>query len=447
MENSGFFNANLVEGKYDRVYLAEQFAKYFASFIGDGIFGGKLNELQVVSKRQESMGVLVSSGQAFLKGYWYENDSDLSLDIDIADGLYARYDSIVVRLGFAERKIWLMVKKGTPSSSPARPEILRTSDYFELQLAVIKVNAGVIKIEQKDIIDTRFSDDECGLVSGVVDQISTEDFKTQLQGFLDTYMNEATDRYADYTAFLQNLETQGTTDLAETLKKLNELISADAVGKLTQQVEAVEQKADDLETGKEDKIEVAGFLEKQSAGGYKGYEQEALAKLIANLMYPVGSIYFSTKNENPSTFLGGSWTAWGAGRVPVGVDASQTEFSSVEKTGGEKAHTLIEKEMPKHRHQMTHSHTDSFTIAGGGSHTHSIGYDTDTSGGGAYASVHKAGTSGADGTSPTSSSGHHSHTLNGGVNSYTGTTSWTGANAEHNNLQPYITCYMWKRVS
>ena len=45
-EQSGFFNAHLIDGEYDRVYLAEHFAKYFASFIGNGIFGGKSNELQ-----------------------------------------------------------------------------------------------------------------------------------------------------------------------------------------------------------------------------------------------------------------------------------------------------------------------------------------------------------------------------------------------------------------
>ena len=64
-------------------------------------------------------------------------------------------------------------------------------------------------------------------------------------------------------------------------------------------------------------------------------------------MYPVGSIYFSAVGTNPSELFGfGTWQAWGAGRVPVGVDASQTEFNAVEKTGGEKAHALTINEMP-----------------------------------------------------------------------------------------------------
>lgn len=39
---------------------------------------------------------------------------------------------------------------------------------------------------------------------------------------------------------------------------------------------------------------------------------------FAKEMYPVGSIYLSVKNTNPSTYFGGTWVAWGSGRVPVG---------------------------------------------------------------------------------------------------------------------------------
>lgn len=48
----------------------------------------------------------------------------------------------------------------------------------------------------------------------------------------------------------------------------------------------------------------------------------------------------------------GTWVAWGAGRVPVGVDTAQTEFNTVEKTGGEKTHTLATNEMPRHNHML-----------------------------------------------------------------------------------------------
>lgn len=62
-----------------------------------------------------------------------------------------------------------------------------------------------------------------------------------------------------------------------------------------------------------------------------------------DFIYPIGSIYFSINSQNPSKWFGGTWEAWGTGRVPVGIDTSQTEFNSVEKTGGSKA-------MQKHQH-------------------------------------------------------------------------------------------------
>ena len=116
-ERSGFFDAHLVNGEYDRVYLAESFAKYFASFIGNGIFGGKSNELMVQQKPTADMSVRVLSGQAWINGYWYENDDELSLAVDVADGVLNRIDLIVLRWNNSERVIRLDVVKGTPASN------------------------------------------------------------------------------------------------------------------------------------------------------------------------------------------------------------------------------------------------------------------------------------------------------------------------------------------
>lgn len=55
---------------------------------------------------------------------------------------------------------------------------------------------------------------------------------------------------------------------------------------------------------------------------------------LTKLIYPVGSIYMSVKNTSPSDLFGGTWEIWGSGRVPVGVDSGQTEFSTVENPGG-----------------------------------------------------------------------------------------------------------------
>ena len=124
--------------------------------------------------------------------------------------------------------------------------------------------------------------------------------------------------------------------------------------------------------------------------------------------YPVGSLYFNATNStNPATLLGfGTWVAFGAGRVPVGYDATQTEFNAAEKTGGSNTHTLTTAEIPAHAHTQR-------VKAGGGAET-DIQRATDRTG------------AESNGTS---------------------TTADAGGGGSHNNLQPFITVFMWKRTA
>lgn len=133
-----------------------------------------------------------------------------------------------------------------------------------------------------------------------------------------------------------------------------------------------------------------------------------LTKQLFLLMHRVGDIIFSTSDENPSTIYGGTWVAWGKGQVPVGVDTSDSDFNTVEKTGGEKEHTLTVGEMPSHTHAQ---YVTSDNVSGVGIR---VDYTKDGS----------------------------SLPYLQGIN-----TGSSGGNQPHNNIQPYITCYMWKRVS
>ena len=119
--------------------------------------------------------------------------------------------------------------------------------------------------------------------------------------------------------------------------------------------------------------------------------------------HPVGSIFITTIPANPGTYFGGTWAAFGEGQVIVGVDTSQAEFNAVEKTGGAKTHQLTKAEMPRHQH--------------------SFYYPSDE------AQFQKLLSSG---------------TQQGAI---TNTTGAAGDDVPHNNLQPYITCYMWKRTA
>lgn len=212
MERCGFFDAHLVGNEYDRVYLAEQFASYFASFIGNGIFGNKLNELQVLSMETPAMQIRIQEGQGWINGYWYENMSELHLPIEVADGVLSRIDSVVLRLGIAERNMWIAVKKGTPSYEPIAPEVTRNDDYFELQLATVWIGAGYTNIKQSDITDTRWNTDVCGVVTGLIQQLDTSDYGKQLQSFIDEYTAKSRNDYENYVAKLDELKLDATQD-------------------------------------------------------------------------------------------------------------------------------------------------------------------------------------------------------------------------------------------
>lgn len=199
MERCGFFDANLVGEEYDRVYLAAQFAAYFASFIGNGVYAEHSNQLQVVAMPTPQMQVGVEKGQGWINGYWYENTDTMYLPIEVADGVLNRIDSIVLRLGFAERNMWLMVKKGIPAVSPTAPEVTRTADYYDLQLATVSIPASSIRITQAQIQDTRMNQDVCGWVTGVVKQLDTTTLFNQFEAYFQEFKENNQADYEEWT--------------------------------------------------------------------------------------------------------------------------------------------------------------------------------------------------------------------------------------------------------
>lgn len=123
--------------------------------------------------------------------------------------------------------------------------------------------------------------------------------------------------------------------------------------------------------------------------------------------YPVGAIYQSTNNTNPSTFMGGTWERFGNGRVLVGVDENDGDFNTSIKTGGEKAHKLTDVEMA-HSHIQTERFNSAYSLGTG--HRFTIGESV------ASDAIKTSGV--VDVTSQA-----------------------------HNNLQPYITVYRWRRIA
>lgn len=177
-QTSGFFNAKLdSQGKFDRVYLAEQFAAYFSNFIGNGVFAHLLNKFVVTA--DTGFSVNVGTGKAFAKGFWFESDANETLNIDLPDGLLNRKDNIVIRFDFGNRVTNIIVVKGTPGSNPTAPKIERNSLVFDLKIAEVFVGASISAISQSAITDTRSDNNVCGWVTGLVNQISTADLFLQ----------------------------------------------------------------------------------------------------------------------------------------------------------------------------------------------------------------------------------------------------------------------------
>jgi hypothetical protein len=146
----------------------------------------------------------------------------------------------------------------------------------------------------------------------------------------------------------------------------------------------------------------------------------ASASATLQAVYPVGSIYINAGVlTNPATLLGfGTWTAFGAGRVLVGRNASDVLFDALEETGGSKDATVV-----------SHSHTATVTDPG---HRHSIGYQS-TDPGADYGSTASGATAGTLTAIATTG-------ISVGVNS-------AGSSGTNANLQPYITVAMWKRTA
>jgi hypothetical protein len=115
----------------------------------------------------------------------------------------------------------------------------------------------------------------------------------------------------------------------------------------------------------------------------------------------------------------GTWTAFGAGRVPVGFNASDPLFDSAEETGGSKDAIVV-----------SHTHTATVTDPGH-SHTYIRDQVSNWAGGGNVARL----------------AFEENATTSSATTGITVANSSTGSSGTNANLPPYITVYMWKRVA
>ena len=185
---------------------------------------------------------------------------------------------------------------------------------------------------------------------------------------------------------------------------------------------------------------------------------EAFSKLNNNLLnrtYPIGAIYLTANDANPQDLFGGEWEAWGGGRVPIGIGTNgTTSYTTPGATGGVESITLTVAQMPQHTHtQNAHTHTQNAHTHTQNAHSHILTaghwYHTNIPNVDAH---HPAGAAGVahvftgQGNVVPNATATNQNTTATNQNT-TATNQNTGGSTAHSNMQPWITCYMWRRVA
>lgn len=416
----GFYNSL----NHDRRYNANEMASIFDGIVYDGVYK-RIGDHFLVTQHGDTpdMTVNVGSGRAWFNHTWTYNSATLPLELDPSSMVLDRIDAVVLEVNadVNTRENTIKIIKGTPSSNPVRPEMIDNADVHQHALAYIYVTAATEAITDANITNVVGTGLETPFATSSVDDIP--DMKAATQS------------------------SNGDHGLVPTpgAGKQNSFLRGDGIW----------------------------------------YD-------LVNAIYPVGSIYMTTVNTNPATrFPGTTWVAWGSGQVPVGVNAADGDFNTAERTGGAKSHSYTPAGSVSQ--PAFYGATASLGHSGGavGGHTltiyetaaHKHAFDNGDLGNefvylcsGHNGFGFASGLSGSDGdnrykylfsirsdgkypfwhsstTDATGSNAAHDHPFTQPTaHSYTpaGTVSqpaFTGTAADQSHLQPYITCYMWKRTA
>lgn len=228
-EKSSFFTS--LNG--DRKYKSSDFAEYFSTFIGNGVFPNPSTNLLVTANGD--MTINLSPGFAWINGYMYHNTDNLTLTVEHADSALKRIDRVVLRCDFINREIRAYVKKGIFASNPIAPNLERDVNAYELSISDILVENGVISIQQSKITDTRLDESVCGIVTQTVKEIETSELYRKLQGYID-------ERGQDVKGWMETATTQWEVDFNIWFEAIKDILSGDVAGELANRILELENK-------------------------------------------------------------------------------------------------------------------------------------------------------------------------------------------------------------
>ena len=228
-------------------YNAQDVMKYYAGR-NSGVF--ETGENLKVSANG-GLEIRVNSGVGWLAkdyvasvAFW--NESVDYLMVDAGHDTYDRVDLVVVSWNFVqqEQNPRLIVRNGTPASSPTVPALVNNSSTIEIALARINVGKGSIELHDSDIVDLRGNDTYCPMV------------------YDEQTIREAFRKCVGY---------------------------ADGVNKISDFPSVTPAPSDKI------------LIEQEGKG-----KSASIQNLILNTVYPIGSIYLSLQDISPSSFIGGS---------------------------------------------------------------------------------------------------------------------------------------------
>ena len=176
----GFYNS--LNG--DRRYTAEQMSSIFDGIIKDGVFMSIGDQFKVSA--MGDMNVTVGSGRAWFNHTWTNNDSDYYVSIPASELVLNRIDAVVLEVNSDDsvRANTIKVISGTPSATPVRPALTKTTKVKQYPLAYITVNAGATAIKQGDISSV-IGTSQCPWITGILKTVDTDDLITEWQARFD----------------------------------------------------------------------------------------------------------------------------------------------------------------------------------------------------------------------------------------------------------------------
>lgn len=289
-EKSSFFNS--VSG--DRKYSAEDWAAYFAAFVGNGVYANPSNGLQVMAST--GMGITIKAGKGFINGYFYQLTMDMSKTLSVADGLYSRIDRVVLRWSLLERSMYVHVLEGTPSSTPTAPVLSRDVEVYEIALADILVGQGVTEVIQSNITDRRSNTDLCGIVTAIIDQYDFSTFTEQFESFFADYRQRIAaeynywsqlgqSRYDSLDAAMDAFEDVAQANFNEWFENLQYILDGDVAGHLQNEIDAMQGVVDKAVTDLTE--QVADQAEQMEHKKLKFHNTNvAASEFVADTTYP-----------------------------------------------------------------------------------------------------------------------------------------------------------------